>query len=301
MSVLRRCTEGFSESIIQLCIQVMVLMVTWPIDNTIDGFQIASIITSTLSVSASAAYWFCLVSGNDKPSMIVVLSLAVLYILILLPRAFGAALIYAYQRDIGLLLLSCTVSISLPALLCLNYANDDTKHLKEYVVHSIFDVVASCSYMGEIVKGSIINIVVQGASLLLLYPLVVYDVREIIDCTIPIFSRNDVLLSNTSSMEMCIPYEQLCWRSRINDTGYDLIYPLRTWKCSGRNENILFYYIIPLTLICLALTLIPAKIIDNLRETQDTPTWLERGVGFLHQEGKYEMSDVEEALSLIHI
>ena len=123
-SVLRRCNEAFVESMAQFCIQLMILLDSWRIDNNVQTFQVLSIFTSFLSISSGSAAWFCLNSGNDKPDMLVNVNVTFLYALILAPRLFGAALLLAYEREIGFMMITAILLLSFLTQVCINMVNE---------------------------------------------------------------------------------------------------------------------------------------------------------------------------------
>ena len=300
-SVLRRCNEAFIESMAQFCIQLMILIVTWPIDDNVETSQILSIITSFLSISSGSASWFCLVSGNDKPDVIVTVSLTLLYGLILAPRLMGAALMVAYQRQLGVIIVVSVLLVSFLLLLVINRRWDSRglKSRKEVVIHSMFDSIACCSFIGHIFWGNTINVAFQSLGLLILPILIIYDINPLHDCTIPFYSRGGFYRNSTLN-STCRSFLDVCWNKSENH----FIYPLDILKCNRNDESYLFCNILIPTLLTLILTLIPAKIIDSLEETQKTNTWLEgleRGFkGFLSHlcssKGEYNPTLTEQAL-----
>ena len=271
-SVLRRCNEAFSESVAQFCIQLMILQVTWPVDNDVEPSQILSILTSFLSISSGSASWFCLVSGNDKPGILVTISTTLIYSLILAPRLFAAALILSYERQIGVIVLVTSMIISFLILLTVNrrWNSHRLDSRKEYVIHSIFDSIAGCSFLGNIFWGNVINVAIQGFALLLLPFITFYDITPLKDCTIPIYSRFGFLLNSTLNGS-CSPFVDVCW----NKTSYHVIYPLEISVCKKRDESHLLLHIMLPTFVGLILTLIPAKALDHLEEIRKNNTWLE--------------------------
>ena len=83
-SVLRKCNEAVLESMPQLWIQLMILLVSWPSDDSVTPTQLLSIITSLLSLSSGCASWFCFTNGNDKPGLLGTFSITFIFTLILI-------------------------------------------------------------------------------------------------------------------------------------------------------------------------------------------------------------------------
>ena len=220
-SVLRKCNEAVLESMPQLCIQLMILLVSWPSDDSVSPTQLLSIITSLLSLSSGCASWFCFTNGNDKPGLLGTFSITFMFTLILAPRLFGFALILAYEREIGVMMIAGTMILSFGVIFPLNkrWNAHELQTWKDYVIHSIFDSISYCSFLGHIFWGNVINVTIQGICFLLLPIMVVYNITPIKDCSIPIYSRSN-LLRNSSSNGTCLQFDKIrCCQNGRNRNG----------------------------------------------------------------------------------